>query len=194
VRAVIAELPDADGATAPGVSRAEITPTVHPADIAKRHANIAATARLTCATCHSEQTCAACHGGSESRAFHVANFVERHATDAFARSSDCQSCHSTERFCRECHTRTGLAAQAGMNAAFHTGQPMWFLAHGQAARTGLESCASCHRQNDCVRCHSAVGGWRINPHGPGFRPNRVADRNSASCRWCHSTIPIGGAP
>ena len=191
-RAVIAALPSAD--IAPGVSRSAITGTVHPADIARRHGSLAATGKVACTACHTQESCAVCHAGSDSRAFHAANFVERHATDAFARSSDCQSCHNTEKFCRDCHARVGIAAQSGMNAAFHTGQPLWFLSHGQAARTGLESCAACHRQNDCVRCHSAVGGWRINPHGPGFRADRISDRNAASCRWCHTTIPIGGAP
>ncbi len=191
-QSIIAALP-APGRTATGVIRAANRNSVHPVDIAKRHANLAATGKTSCAACHSQQTCAACHAGSDSRAFHVANFVERHATDVFARSSDCQSCHSTERFCRDCHARTGIAAQGAMTAAFHTGQPMWFLSHGQAARTGMESCASCHRQNDCVRCHSAVGGWRINPHGPGFPAGRLAARNAASCRWCHASIPVGGS-
>lgn len=192
-QSVIASLPVPDRAATTGVTRAALTSTFHPADIARRHGNLAATGKVACAACHAQTTCASCHAGSDSRAFHVANFVERHATDVFARSSDCQSCHSTERFCRDCHTRTGIAAQGAMTAAFHTGQPTWFLSHGQAARTGLESCASCHRPNDCVRCHSAVGGWRINPHGPGFPASRLAERNASSCRWCHASIPVGGS-
>jgi hypothetical protein len=79
-----------------------------------------------------------------------------------------------------------------MNAAFHTGQSTWILSHGQAARTGMESCASCHRQNDCVRCHSASGGWGVNPHREGFQANALGARNSASCRWCHLGALPGG--
>jgi hypothetical protein len=69
--------------------------------------------------------------------------------------------------------------------AFHDAQPDWLLAHGQAARLGMEECASCHEQNSCLRCHSAKSGWRINPHGPGFDPGRVADRSQMSCAICH---------
>jgi hypothetical protein len=80
-----------------------------------------------------------------------------------------------------------------MSAAFHNGQATWILSHGQAARTGMESCASCHRQNDCVRCHSATGGWGVNPHRAGFQASALGARNSASCRWCHlGALPGGG--
>jgi hypothetical protein len=79
-----------------------------------------------------------------------------------------------------------------MNSAFHSGQPMWVLSHGTAARMGMEACASCHRQSDCVRCHSASGGWGVNPHGAGFEADARAARNSASCNWCHLTRPGGG--
>jgi hypothetical protein len=86
-----------------------------------------------------------------------------------------------------------VASSARMNAAFHTGQANWVLSHGQAARTGMESCASCHRQSDCVRCHSATGGWGVNPHRSGFRASALAARNAASCRWCHvGELPGGG--
>ena len=161
-----------------------------PANIASRHGTLAATNGMNCAQCHSEQLCAGCHAGPDSRQFHAANFVERHAVDVFANTADCASCHNTERFCRDCHNRTGVAADGRMNAAFHTGKLNWVLSHGQAARTGMESCASCHRQNDCVRCHSASGGWGVNPHRSGFQASALAARNAASCRWCH----LGGLP
>ncbi len=183
----IATLPPRQPGRAPGV---DVTGTVHAADIATRHAAIAVTGQLTCTGCHTTDTCGACHAGADSRAFHGENFVERHAADVFTRGSDCQSCHSTETFCRACHTRTGVAAQAGMTAAFHNAQPLWVLGHGQAARTGMESCAACHRQNDCVRCHSAAGGWGVNPHGREFAADRLAARNSTTCQWCHLSNPL----
>ena len=157
-----------------GVSATRLTKSLHSADIASRHGSVAASARVNCAQCHSEQTCSACHAAQESRRFHADNFIERHAVEVFASSADCQSCHNTERFCRDCHARTGIASSGRMNAAFHNGQAKWVLSHGQAARTGMESCASCHRQNDCVRCHSATGGWGVNPHRPGFRASARA--------------------
>jgi hypothetical protein len=190
--AVVQSLPAPTRKAALGVSAARMTRTVHSADIATQHGRLAATGALQCALCHSEQTCSSCHTAADSRAFHGVNFVERHAVDVFSSTADCQSCHNTERFCRDCHTKTGVASQSRMNSAFHTGQPMWVLSHGTAARMGMEACASCHRQSDCVRCHSASGGWGINPHGEGFAADARAARNSTSCSWCHLTRPGGG--
>jgi len=51
----------------------------------------------------------------------------------------------------------------------------------------MEECASCHQQTSCLRCHSAKAGLRINPHGPGFDPDRVADRSTMSCGICHTS-------
>lgn len=187
----ITALPVAVPGAAVGVA---VTSRVHPLDIAARHGGVAAAGRMDCSACHARETCAACHAGSDSRAFHRPNFVERHATDVFTAGSDCQSCHNTEAFCRSCHMRNGVAAGAGMSAAFHTGQPMWVLSHGRAARTGMESCASCHRQTDCIRCHSAAGGWGVNPHGAGFDARRQASRNAVTCRWCHLSDPWAGGP
>lgn len=176
-----------------GVSPSRITVPVHPAGFPSRHGSVAASGAMNCAQCHAETVCAGCHSAPESRRFHNANFVERHAVDVFTNAADCQTCHNTQRFCLDCHQRTGIAAGAQMNAAFHNGQATWILSHGQAARTGMESCASCHRQNDCVRCHSATGGWGVNPHRPGFQASALGARNSASCRWCHlGALPGGG--
>jgi predicted CXXCH cytochrome family protein len=188
---VIASLPAPNPPGAPGVTLDPATARIHPADFGPRHASFSATGALQCAECHSQQYCAACHSGSDSRAFHPQNFLVRHSADVFAGQADCQSCHSTENFCRACHSGAGLGSQGRMNAAFHTGQPLWILGHGPAARMGLDSCASCHRQSDCVQCHSAAGGWGVNPHGPGFPGNRMAARSQESCRACHLNDPRG---
>jgi hypothetical protein len=185
--AAVQSLPPLVQGRAPGVDPARITRSVHDADIATRHGGLAAAGRLDCVQCHAREQCAACHAASDSRAFHPANFLERHAVDVFTGRGSCQDCHRTETFCRACHARTGFAAQ-DMKASFHDGQPNWVLSHGRAARLGLEACASCHRQNDCVQCHSAAGGWGVSPHGPGFT-GRGASRSSAGCRLCHLAAP-----
>lgn len=193
-RVAILALPGPGVRAGLGVPAARIARAVHGADVLRRHGSLAASNGMDCVQCHSEATCTACHAGSDSKRFHADNFVEKHAVDVFASSADCQSCHNTERFCRDCHARSGIAAESRMNAAFHTGKANWVLSHGQAARTGMESCAACHRQNDCVRCHSATGGWGVNPHRSGFRASGLAERNSASCRFCHiGRLPGGGS-
>jgi predicted CXXCH cytochrome family protein len=188
--AVIAQLPPAHPGRAPGVRLALSARSVHPPDFDRRHGSWAATGALQCAQCHTQQSCAECHAGQDSRAFHLPNFVERHAVEVFGAASNCQSCHTTETFCRDCHTSVGLASTGRRDVAFHTGQPLWVLAHGQAARTGLESCVSCHRQADCLQCHSATQGWGVSPHGPGFDASRMAARNRLTCRWCHAGDPL----
>jgi hypothetical protein len=157
----------------------------HPGGFVARHGAAASTGALRCSACHTQQSCAECHAGTDSRAFHPRNFVERHAREVFAGAGDCQSCHTQETFCRACHTSTGLASDGSMRAAFHTGQALWVLSHGPAARRGLASCTSCHAQRDCLQCHSSLGGWGVNPHGSDFRAERLGRRAQATCRVCH---------
>jgi hypothetical protein len=185
-------LPAAVAGGAQGVDPARIAGSVHGTDVKLEHGALAASGRLVCAQCHAQSQCASCHAAADSRAFHLPNFAERHAVDVFSGRGECQACHSTETFCRACHAQAGVAAK-NMNASFHDGQPMWVLSHGQAARRALEACASCHSQSDCVRCHSATGGWGVSPHGPGFG-SRGDLRSTASCRLCHRSAPVGGAP
>jgi hypothetical protein len=187
---IVRALPPLQPGSAPGVDPARITGTVHSPDVHTEHGRLAASGRLECMQCHTRSQCAECHAAADPRAFHLPNFVERHAAEVFAGRGRCQACHNTETFCRACHTSTGVSAQA-MNASFHDGQPMWVLSHGQAARRGLEACASCHRQGDCVQCHSASGGWGVSPHGPGFT-GRGETRSAAGCRLCHLTSPRRG--
>jgi predicted CXXCH cytochrome family protein len=188
---IVSTLPAAQPGRARGVQIAVSASSAHPGDFSERHGSWAASGALDCARCHAKAYCADCHAGSTSREFHPANFLERHAVEVFSRGSDCQSCHSPEAFCQSCHTSSGVASGGRMAAAFHTAEPMWVLTHGQAARRGLDSCASCHRQEDCLQCHSAAGGWGVNPHGPGFAASRLSERSARTCRMCHFGDPMG---
>ena len=162
---------------------------VHPAGFLATHGPGAASGQLTCEGCHTRKFCSDCHGGEGERRFHPANFVVRHAPEAYGRQRDCASCHNTEVFCKDCHQANGAAATGRRDVAFHNAQPLWLLQHGQAARQGLESCAGCHAQRDCMQCHSTLG-WGISPHGPGFDPRRMSSRNNQTCGYCH----VGGEP
>jgi hypothetical protein len=166
---------------------------VHPPGFVNTHGPVVATGGLTCGGCHAQRFCTDCHDGETRRRFHPANFIARHATEAFGRESDCARCHNPEAFCRSCHVNVGQATRNPRNAAFHTRQPLWLLQHGQAARQSLESCASCHQQRDCLRCHSTLG-QRVNPHGPGFDAKRMAARNKLVCRQCHIGDPLAPTP
>lgn len=160
-------------------------PPAHRPDFATTHGAAAATAEAGCVGCHVQETCAACHEGSERPEFHQGNFLEMHGPEAYGAELDCASCHNSEVFCRACHQGVGLASQGGIDIAFHSSNPFWLLGHGVAARQGLEGCTTCHSQVDCTQCHSAVGGWGISPHGPGFDPDRAMSASREGCVACH---------
>lgn len=122
--------------------------------------------------------------------YHPANFLERHASAAYNRNLECSNCHDTSRFCRACHEQRGMGTTGRLQAGFHDAQPFWLLNHGKPARQGLESCASCHKQTDCMQCHSALGSLRVSPHGPGFDAARVQSKNARLCFTCHLTDPL----
>jgi hypothetical protein len=161
---------------------------VHEANFRTQHRAAAATATLSCAGCHEQRFCSDCHAGEGTRRFHAANFVQRHASDSYSRETQCASCHNAELFCRSCHRESGLASKGRLDAAYHSAQPQWLLQHGRAARQGMQSCATCHAQKDCLACH-ATTGWGVNPHGPGFQAGRLASRNPTQCLMCHLQVP-----
>jgi hypothetical protein len=183
----IAMLPSPAANDGPGV---KVTPSkVHPGAFAKTHGSTAASGRLDCAGCHTNRECTSCHEGSSAKRYHEADFSSRHATQAYAQDQTCASCHRTETFCRSCHISSGVTVKNATTGAGHAGQPLWLFQHSQAARQGLTSCATCHQQRDCLRCHSDLG-LRVNPHGSEFDASRVSARNRRMCLTCHLTDPM----
>jgi hypothetical protein len=91
----------------------------HPEGFATRHAASAASGRLTCEGCHTQQFCSDCHAGESRRRFHPANFVARHAPESFARDTECSACHNTEVFCRGCHQSQGLSSAGQRGGSYH---------------------------------------------------------------------------
>ncbi|MFQ5746759.1 MAG: cytochrome c3 family protein [Gemmatimonadota bacterium] len=155
----------------------------------RSHGPAASAGLPRCESCHVETECADCHDAPSRPGFHPPDFVVRHGAEAFAARTECADCHSREVFCRECHARAGVGRAGSASAAFHDAQANWLLAHGEAARRNLETCAACHEQTTCLRCHSARGGWQVNPHGARFDADRLADRSTIGCGLCHIDIP-----
>lgn len=197
-------LPIRASTPAPGVSATRRAPASHRAPFfERRHGVVAASQKESCTGCHVRTECEECHnatrtgrGAAASQAkgasFHPANFLQRHASAAFGRNLECANCHETSRFCRDCHERTGMGTAGRQEAGFHDAQPFWLLNHGKPARQGLESCATCHKQTDCMQCHSDLGAFRVSPHGPSFDAKRVQNRNARLCLACHLGDPLAG--
>jgi predicted CXXCH cytochrome family protein len=160
---------------------------VHGVGFLKDHPAQAA-AGVACGACHSRRFCVDCHQGQQAR-YHPPDFVEQHGPEAYGTDTQCSACHNTESFCRTCHMQTGRGARTRTGAAFHNAQPLWLLNHGQAARQGLEACTACHTQASCAECHSATGGWGVNPHPANFDAQRAEQLNPQSCLECHAELP-----
>jgi hypothetical protein len=175
-----------------GVSLDDGRRWIHSSDFSEFHGVLAAVEQGSCSGCHSQSYCESCHDAADQPVFHWGNYLQTHATEAWGNQSQCTVCHNPDVFCRGCHQNLGLASEDRFDVAYHTSRPLWLLGHGAAARQALESCRSCHAQNDCTRCHSSVGGWRVNPHGPGFDPDRAAAANPASCMPCHTVTRVPG--
>jgi hypothetical protein len=184
--------PPRSAVLAPGVGLFQDAPGSHQTPrFQVTHGTLAAADPATCATCHSEPFCTQCHQAPARPSYHVSNFLASHASASWSRTLECSSCHQTQTFCRSCHLQSGFGAQGRLNAGFHDAEPLWLLRHGQPARQALESCASCHTQQNCMQCHSDLGAFRVSPHGPGFNARRAWERSPATCAACHVRRPFG---
>ncbi|TPW01706.1 MAG: hypothetical protein FD129_3310, partial [bacterium] len=181
-RAEIKRLPVATGPRTTAIAEGGSAAPYHPAGFRLGHGPGAASGTANCSACHRpREFCGGCHEGTVSSGFHPPGYLDRHAADAFARDTDCASCHSNEVSCRSCHESVGLAGFDSKSASYHDAQPFWLLAHGQA------------QQTDCLQCHSAKSGWRINPHGDAFDADRLSDQAPQMCSHCHYSDPVPGA-
>lgn len=170
----------------------------------KNHRQQASRPDATCNACHDRSECLDCHQGVvKPLEFHQANYLLVHATEAKRGRPDCSACHRAQTFCVSCHERSGLSTRGDSqfdsrdpDRQFHpagwASQGMGPNLHAQAARRSVGSCASCHREDDCLECHSAQpGGLRISPHPAGWRGSfrcRMLDRgNRRMCLRCHIT-------
>ncbi len=190
--AAVAAMPRRARDAAVGVEMANLRPADHVPGFSVRHRAAGGAGDQACSRCHTPAYCAACHDGSASPAFHGSNFTVRHASPSYTSELECASCHQTAAFCRDCHRATGRASGSGAPAGkFHDAQPAWTFGHGGVARRAIETCAGCHAQADCLQCHSARGGWGVNPHGRGFDAG-MGERNRALCLRCHASVPTPG--
>lgn len=171
-------------------------PPSHGVDFSEVHAEPAAARPQSCSTCHLRTQCLDCHRPDPAGSppgYHPAGFLTTHPASAYTRDDSCSDCHNPSQFCANCHLSAGLGSTDGLrNAGYHDARANFLLNHGQAARQSLESCVSCHSENDCLTCHSARGGRRFNPHGPGFDPAMLRRKNPSMCTVCHGANIPGG--
>lgn len=185
---VVARLPLPAPGRAEGAEVARARPRSHTPAFREGHGPQAAASPRSCSTCHARQECLACHRGTsgEGSSLHPRDFLTRHPVAAYSRQVNCADCHNTTQFCASCHRQAGLGGGNTLTGArYHDAKAAFFVGHGQLARQSLESCVSCHAERDCTACHSALGGRRFSPHGPGFDAERMRRRNPEMCLACH---------
>jgi len=181
----------------------------HGADFKDHHTQEARQPGATCGACHDRSECVACHQGvTKPMEFHPGNYLLTHAVEARRGKPDCSACHRAQSFCVGCHERSGLGTRGDTqfsasdpDRAFHP--PGWASRgagpnqHALEARRNITSCASCHRENDCLTCHSAQpGALHASPHPTGWRGSarcKALDRgNRRMCLRCHVTqVEVG---
>lgn len=175
----------------------------HDLGFARDHGAAASRGDATCDSCHRERFCTECHQGViKPMEFHPADYALIHAVDARRNEPDCGACHRQQSFCVGCHERSGVAVRAGSfdqdrdGLRFHPADWVSLAGganrHAREARANLDACASCHREDDCLQCHTAeLGSPRVSPHGPGWRGSSrceaMAARNPRMCLRCHIT-------
>ncbi len=164
------------------------------------HSLMALARRDQCLACHAESSCQSCHDGTRKpQSIHPGDFTSTHPVAARQNRPDCSACHRLQSFCTGCHERAGVGPNADVpGTAFSSGArvhpPGWLVPgpqhHGVQAARNIGQCASCHREDQCLTCHSTTssaypGGVR--PHPPGFagRCREMLAKNDRACRKCH---------
>jgi len=167
-----------------------------------------------CESCHTKSFCNDCHNGvTKPMDFHVGDYVTLHPIDARRDQTKCSSCHRRQTFCTGCHARSGVAhdtritefiapSLAPAGPRYHP--PGWVefgsgglvqgarpaSHHAFEAQRNIRSCASCHREEFCLDCHSRqTGSFSINPHPAGWagswRCRSLRSRAGRMCMRCH---------
>ena len=165
-------------------------------DFSDSHAEPASARPQSCGACHARDPVSglppARRGGPRRRATIPPGFLTTHPAAAYTARASCADCHNQAQFCANCHLNAGLGSPGRLaRPGYHDAKQSFLLNHGQAARQNLESCVSCHSERDCLTCHSAMGGRRFNPHGPGFDPETLRRKNPSMCTACHGTCHPG---
>ncbi len=140
-----------------------------------------------CVACHAREgkpnECATCHTRIRedvAPSGHDPSFLRAHGFEVRAGGLEegrCDLCHgaSSRRSCDACHAR--------LEPADH--DEFWRRrSHGFAAEVDRSRCATCHREDTCLRCHLEV---RPSTHVGAF-----GGRFSAHCFSCHEPLRSNG--
>ena len=164
-----------------------------------------------CASCHRRDFCQRCHNGVvKPLDYHGGDYVTRHGMEARRSQLECAGCHRQQTFCLGCHERLGVSDHVTLPgrppiSAFAPATSRRFHPEGWASPTigpahhaleaqrNIRTCTSCHREETCLQCHSALSGsalgQSVNPHPADWttsgRCQALRSRNARVCLKCH---------
>ncbi len=184
----------------------------HDLDFRMHHAAAAQTSGAYCDNCHAERFCTDCHMGvAKPMDFHGGDYVLIHAVEARRGVPDCTACHREQSFCVACHERSGVGDRLDTpglgefrstsgDRAEHFHPSGWASSTGRGAnhharefQRNPQQCASCHREDFCLTCHSAepAASVHFNPHPASWKGSAqcaaLAKRAGRMCLRCHIT-------
>lgn len=183
----------------------------HGLEFQQEHRSIALSDEDYCAACHRRDFCQRCHNGVvKPLDYHGGDFISRHGLLARRNQLDCSGCHRQQSFCLGCHERLGVIDHATLPgqppvSGFAPATSRRFHPDGWAspsigpghhsfeAQRNLRTCTSCHREESCLQCHSALSGSpfgvNVNPHPANWttagRCQALRARNPRVCLKCH---------
>jgi hypothetical protein len=151
------------------------------------HSVVAQKSTEQCEVCHgpggvNAPFCAACH---KLEMPHTKEFKQFHSKTGRQDPKVCLNCHNWPQLCSNCH-----------HVGASTTVP-WLKVHGTSVtQNGAGGCvAKCHKQADCVSCHSARKVVPASHKAPGFIKTPGAElgthaalykKDSTVCTYCHA--------
>jgi hypothetical protein len=151
------------------------------------HSVVAQKSTEQCEVCHgpggvNAPFCAACH---KVEMPHTKEFKQFHSKTGRQDPKVCLNCHNWPQLCSNCH-----------HVGASTTTP-WLKVHGTSVtQNGAGGCvAKCHKQADCVSCHSARKVVPASHKAPGFIKTPGAElgthaalykKDSTVCTYCHT--------
>lgn len=196
-----------DGTLRTSFASGQLVPDDHGPHWSRQHDGGAELDVEYCASCHAQEDCLSCHEGSIPPASHAGDYLALHSQDAFANAPSCTPCHRVDRFCQDCHRRSGVVPgtrPGAFRGEFHpegwsTGWVVDRSHHSFVARKNVGACGSCHDGSLCANCHRWLPGAH-SIHGPGWRGSsrerRLRRENFDLCLECHDVTnpgdPING--
>jgi hypothetical protein len=110
-----------------------------------------------CRTCHADERegpLPCDHSRNVKPAFHTESFRTHHGTEAAAPNAKCFACHETVAATTAANNRCWECHQV-MRPASHTARWKDDL-HSKYAALDRATCAACHQQDYCSRCHNEL--------------------------------------